>query len=53
MKKHQSNAIYIAKKLSQHHNISKVLYPGLNKDKIPFHMKGYGGTLSLYKRTLL
>jgi len=48
MKKHQSNAIYISKKLVEHKNIFKVLYPGLNKNKIPCHMKGYGGTLSFY-----
>ena len=48
MKKHESNAIYISNKLSEHKNIFKVLYPGLIWHKLPNHMKGYGGTLSFY-----
>tara|TARA_Y100000389_G_C17445798_1_gene511526 strand:- start:727 stop:1941 length:1215 start_codon:yes stop_codon:yes gene_type:complete len=48
MKKHQHNAIYIAKKLHKHPKILKVLYPGLDKNNIPCHMKGYGAMISLY-----
>ena len=48
MKKHQSNAIFISKKLVEHPKIFKVLYSGLNKENIPCHQKGYGGTLSFY-----
>lgn len=51
MKKHQQNAIYISKKLVEEDKIDKVLYPGLNKEKIPCHMKGYGGMISFYLKT--
>lgn len=47
MRKHQNNAIYIAKQLNTHPKL-KVLYPGLNKGNIPCHMKGYGGMISFY-----
>ena len=47
MKKHQNNAIYIAKQLNTHPKL-KVLYPGLNGKNIPCHMKGYGGMISFY-----
>ena len=48
MKKHQHNAIYIAKELYKHPKIFKVLYPGLDKNNIPCHMKGYGAMISFY-----
>ena len=48
MKKHQNNAIYIAKNLENHPKIKKVIYPGLNKENIPCHMKGFGAMISFY-----
>jgi len=48
MEKHQRNAIYIAKELNKHPKICKVLYPGLDKQNIPCHMKGYGAMISFY-----
>jgi cystathionine gamma-lyase len=48
MIKHQTNAIYISKKLVEHPKIFKVLYPGLDKKNIPCHMKGHGGIISFY-----
>ena len=48
MEKHQRNAIYIAKELNKHPKICKVLYPGLDKQNIPCHMKCYGAMISFY-----
>ena len=48
MEKHQNNAIYIAKKLENHPQLEKVIYPGLNKTKLPCHMKGFGAMISFY-----
>lgn len=48
MKKHQNNAIYIDKNLENNSKIKKVIYPGLNKEHIPCHMKGFGAMISFY-----
>lgn len=52
MKQHETNAIAIAKYLSDHPKVTKVVYPGLNShpqfDLAQSQMKGFGGMITFY-----
>ena len=51
MERHNSNALEIAKFLSEHSKVKKVFYPGLEKDSsnqvAKKQMRGFGGILSI------
>ncbi len=52
MKQHESNAIQVAKFLSDHPKVEKVIYPGLKShpqfDIAQSQMKGFGGMITFY-----